>query len=368
MLSAEFLSSGIWFRKQPNLNFIGWGTFIWKDRHDENKPSFYCPDFYLENQTPWLVPEHFAIISDDQFLRFLSASCSPSPPSFSSLKWNEPSFEDFQNQFQLAMNLIQTKSIKKIVPLVHQSCLFHLNTKHIRFFLIRNLLSAGDHFSYGFWSNDSGLMGQSPELLFSMFDSKLKTMALAGTHDKSKITQFKSNPKEKREHQLVIDDLINQLNPFGEIKKNKTTVLPYHQLIHFKTLLEVQLKIKIEFETLVRLLHPTPALGVFPRTLFWKDLMKLIDNKQQRWRYGAPFGIRLNSHEFHCLVGIRNIQWHNNQIHLSSGCGIVEESLLEKEWNELKNKRQTVKNVFFNDGLLNIKKLDCKPNEVESST
>jgi isochorismate synthase EntC len=46
------------------------------------------------------------------------------------------------------------------------------------------------------------------------------------------------------------------------------------------------------------------------------------------------------------LVAIRNIQWQDEKIRLGSGCGIVKSSQIEREWQELKLKRESVKRML----------------------
>ena len=46
------------------------------------------------------------------------------------------------------------------------------------------------------------------------------------------------------------------------------------------------------------------------------------------------------------LVAIRNIQWDVDKTLLGSGCGIVSESKIEREWNELTLKRKAVKELL----------------------
>jgi menaquinone-specific isochorismate synthase len=79
--------------------------------------------------------------------------------------------------------------------------------------------------------------------------------------------------------------------------------------------------------------------------------MKRWDHSPLRGRFGAPFGgfyRETASAELsqHCLVAIRNIQWQKTDVQLGSGCGIVPDSRLENEWDELKLKRESVKRML----------------------
>jgi isochorismate synthase EntC len=81
--------------------------------------------------------------------------------------------------------------------------------------------------------------------------------------------------------------------------------------------------------------------------------MREWDDEALRVRYGAPFGLVLSSPgsrtlEFQdCLAAIRNVQWSNGRAPtLGSGCGFVKESATDREWAELKLKRDSVKKVL----------------------
>lgn len=204
--------------------------------------------------------------------------------------------------------------------------------------------------SYGFWENGHGMLGATPELLFSLGEIKrhtLITMACAGTRGlRSQPGSFMDDPKEVHEHQLVVDGIMESLAPFGKVTIGSMRVLHLPKLSHLLTPIEVELKQDADFNAIVKALHPTPALGAFPRKegLEWlKSYQKQIDRK----RYGAPVGYtRGNTNEAGCYVAIRNAQWNPEEIVIGAGCGVVKESLLDREWDEVKLKIQAIKEML----------------------
>src|SRR5690606_7658859 len=85
---------------------------------------------------------------------------------------------------------------------------------------------------YGFWSFDGdvveGMIGATPEVLFSNRigrkngqADRIETMALAGTRAKTSdpdgAKRLFEDPKERHEHQIVVDDIMVELSRFGEI-------------------------------------------------------------------------------------------------------------------------------------------------------
>ncbi|MCM2323032.1 MAG: chorismate-binding protein, partial [Oligoflexia bacterium] len=111
----------------------------------------------------------------------------------------------------------------------------------------------------------------------------------------------------------------------------------------------------VPFERLARALHPTAALGAFPRPAGWEWLQSR-PGARNRKRFGAPFGLLWSPGtpgtagqcelEATCVVAIRNIQWEGERVVLGSGCGLIAESVLEREWDELSLKRESVKRMM----------------------
>ncbi len=74
------------------------------------------------------------------------------------------------------------------------------------------------------------------------------------------------------EHQIVVDDLCSRLKNLGTVTKGALQVLKLPLLSHLYTPIEVRVKDQIFFEDVVKKMHPTPALGGFPKEQAWKWL------------------------------------------------------------------------------------------------
>ena len=66
----------------------------------------------------------------------------------------------------------------------------------------------------------------------------------------------------------------------------------------------------------------------------------------KRRAFGAPFGVEREDHSALALVAIRNLQWTRDSIRVGSGAGLLPESRLEREFEELRQKREQVKALF----------------------
>jgi menaquinone-specific isochorismate synthase len=158
---------------------------------------------------------------------------------------------------------------------------------------------------------------------------------------------FAVDDKEIREHEFVAQTLISKLSDLGMVIRRDRDILDLGRLIHFQTLIKVELYQYEEIQTLIERLHPTPALGSLPRTP--ETLAQL-----QEWRerlecpagFGAPFGLWREG-DFEALVAIRMVAWDGDEVLLPSGCGVIQESRLVNEWRELALKRGSVRDLFF---------------------
>ena len=201
---------------------------------------------------------------------------------------------------------------------------------------MNNILKKKSGFVYGFWSKDSGILGVTPEYLFEKKGRHIKTMALAGTGRVS--DSLLKDPKEVKEHQIVVDDLSSRFQKFS-IKKSLMYESIFGDLKHLRT--DIEFQSGGCFLSLIEKFHPTSALGGYPKKEAWHWLKK-YNRPLDRKRFGAPFSVYRPNGSAFCLVSIRNIQWDKKSVVLGSGCGLTAQSKLEKEWQELELKRKWV--------------------------
>jgi|GEM_PF-56230 len=388
---SQFLESG-WFLSVPSRSsqqiLVGWGALeahVASPVMSVGQAALFAPDFRLKNAAPWISTPAWALIDRSLFSKFVMehvelAKVSGKSPSLipassdklddlvaqtksgdSSLIWCEPPRELFDRRFREITARFATHQLDKAVPVVFataQSQVSQLRCLEI----LEHLIGLPSHLIiYGFWgklnSHREGMIGVTPELLFSLVDGSLETAALAATRAKPpdpadnarEARALMDDPKERTEHQFVIDDISHVLEKVGEVKVGPTGILELPTLFHLKTSIRAKLNCELSLDQASQLLHPTPALGFAPRTLGMSE-MDHWDDGVYRWRYGAPFGVdaALSSVERlkECVVAIRNIQWQDEDIRLGSGCGVVRASVAEREWQELKLKRDSVKRIL----------------------
>lgn len=266
---------------------------------------------------------------------------------------------------------INDGTIEKMVAITTES--YTHSEKFSPITMIYKCLSSMPGFLYGFWNNDGGIIGMTPEPLFVCNQHKCYTFALAGTISTNE-PEFKSilqnDPKEISEHQLVIDDIENKLNGMNSLdtnsggmnsNDNKKVVkaisdikIESTELLHFGSIAHLKTRINFSFnsdktEELVGALSPTAALGGYPAKA---SSLRLKNTHHYRFMgekrfFGGTVGLKYRGYA-QGLVAIRNIQWDSLKIWIESGSGIVLESDVDKELQEVQNKREVVKKVFQN--------------------
>ncbi|NNE92875.1 MAG: hypothetical protein HKN23_14620 [Verrucomicrobiales bacterium] len=335
------MSDFAFLKTESNRYLCGLGPFessATPPARGEGKIAFYRNNFSLTDPAPWKTPARTFETSD---LRDLLPQNGSTP--LPEIEWNGLGDGGVREVFDEILAEIEAGELEKTVPVLTERG--HLREGEPAA-LVKALAAAPDEFwGYGFRENGSGLIGLTPERLFIVSaDGVLKTMALAGTAPRHEIDDFWEDEKEIREHELVADYLAEKLAGLGEVKRGPRAVLDLGPIVHFLTPLEVNLRDPdIGLDELIKLMHPTPALGAYPRGD--GALGRLVEYRERLdvpEDFGAPFGLWHHS-KFESVVAIRNVSWSGENVFLPSGVGIVQGSRFDREWRELALKRNSVK-------------------------
>lgn len=299
--------------------------------------------FFSTKKTPWVNYACWAEISTEELKKGLELT-----KSFSSCDWVIDQPELFQQAFDNLAISFQTDQLEKAVPYVFAKSHCRMTSERLKNSLKRGIdsLEKKTGHLFGYWDENSGVLGITPELLFSHSQKepgKVSTMAVAGTcHPSHDQHAFLHDEKQRHEHQLVVRGISLSLEPLGSVKLGEIQLLQLPRLTHLLTPIEVKLRDPFKFVTLVRSLHPTPALGAFPVV----EGKKWLENYQKhtpRDYYGAPIGFHYPQTGItRCLVGIRNVQWDPSGMRIGAGCGVVKQSTFEKEWQEIQFKLKAI--------------------------
>lgn len=339
---TNLLASGA-FVRDGDRAYLFHGPFQSSAADKSSEISVCCPFFYETEKLSFLRPARVSAVPAMELRRALLRFVEEAGrPAFAPV-WEEPVKADFEKAFARTQNLISEGQIDKAVPVVFARSRGTVDAALKARWMLELFAAPVDLHPYGWWDGDEGLIGATPELLFRVDGRSLKTMAVAGTLAKAdgSAADLLRSSKDQHEHRLVIEDIRTQMSSFGEVRAGATEIAELPSLYHLRTGIEVDLNEDPEIEKILRRLHPTAALGVFPRLFGWRWMGEL-PGQEGRARFGAPVTFRLSGKSVLSLVAIRNLQWSGDRLSLGSGCGVVKDSELESEWRELARKRQSV--------------------------
>ncbi len=191
-------------------------------------------------------------------------------------------------------------------------------------------------------SPTQSFLGISPERLYRKKDHYLFTEAVAGTRAKPTIPlpenhlPFLESPAEI-EHHWVAKMLFDALGPLS-VAHSPTSdihILDLPTVQHLYQTFQAQLKSHITDGILLSTLFPTPAVAGYPV----KETLPIIaatDAFDRGWYAGLVGTWSASETQF--AVAIRSGLIDEQQLHLFSGAGIIENANPDHEWDEVSNK------------------------------
>ncbi len=292
-------------------------------------------------------------LSDTKEFDFTDAALEDPIPSFIKSQ-NTPDSILWREQVGIILDQISSGMIDKVVlarkssfyftaPLSPWTILAHLNKKAKQATVFAFQLSPRLCF-----------LGATPEKLFHRNGDHLQTDAIAATRPRGNTPEedqifeqeLLHHPKELKEFQFVVDFLQTSLLPLSQHIRwewPQGQIFKASHVQHLHNRLSAILKPGCSDDQLIRILHPTPALGGTPQTKALA-LLKTIESFDRGW-YGSPIGI-IGSKRSCLYVGIRSGLIQERSLHLFAGTGLVQGSVAEREWEELEQKIRPFTELF----------------------
>ncbi len=190
--------------------------------------------------------------------------------------------------------------------------------------------------------NETCFLGATPERLVSLNDGRVKIDCLAGTirlpgdasEAEALAEAIQHDSKELHEHEVVARAIREALAPVCESVEapERPLIKRTADVQHLHTPITAVAKPGIELFDLVERLHPTPAMGGYPREAAVAKIGEL-ESFDRGW-YAAPVGWVDAGGNGDFAVAIRSALIEGNQARLYAGNGIVEGSDAVKEFEE----------------------------------
>ncbi|NOY37090.1 MAG: hypothetical protein GXO83_05900 [Chlorobi bacterium] len=190
--------------------------------------------------------------------------------------------------------------------------------------------------------------GATPELLAGKENQSLILSALAGTQSGLNRGDRVSWPdKEQYEHALVGQHILEMVRESGfpVPEQTKTETIWSGSLAHLRTIYRIPFpRGKGVFEKLICRLHPTPAVGGYPKQVALA-MIRLVEGYDRGYYSGflGPWNIGKTSELF---VNLRSVQITGTSLIIYAGGGITAGSDPEMEWEETEQKAQAMLSVL----------------------
>jgi len=207
--------------------------------------------------------------------------------------------------------------------------------------------SQPDSFAFGRQRGSATFVGASPELLVSRNGSEVRCLPLAGSaarsddpaEDQRLGDGLLASAKNRSEHDLVVEDIIQRLGPFSDQVEFASTVLRKTVAVqHLATDIRGRLSNAVSVLELADALHPTPAVGGSPRPGALEYIEK-VEDIDRGW-YAGGIGWTDASGDGEFAVALRCALVRDGAARLYAGAGIMAESDPETELMETRLKFQ----------------------------
>jgi len=192
----------------------------------------------------------------------------------------------------------------------------------------------------------SSFIGCTPERLLSIRSNYILTEGLAGSISRGKTAtedtilekKLINSEKDLEEHRYVLKSIEIRLHDFSdEINyPKKPGIKKFTNVQHLYTPVSAWMRQSYDAFAILKRMHPTPAVGGFPTVNALPDI-PVLELYDRGW-YAGPVGWINSKGRGEFVVAIRSGLVNENKASFYAGCGIVEHSDPDSEWEETKLK------------------------------
>ncbi|MBA7629208.1 Anthranilate synthase component 1 [subsurface metagenome] len=207
-------------------------------------------------------------------------------------------------------------------------------------------------YMYHLHLNDCHIIGASPELLVRVEDGVVATHPIAGTRpraagpaeDLALEEELKGDEKERAEHIMLLDLGRNDIGRVAEPGTVEVTQLMdverYSHVMHLVSHVQGRLKSSLTPFDALRACFPAGTVSGAPKIRAMEIIAELEPDK--RGPYAGAVGYFSFSGNLDTAITIRTIVMTNGTAYVQAGCGIVADSVPEREYEESMNKAQAL--------------------------
>ena len=196
------------------------------------------------------------------------------------------------------------------------------------------------------------LVGSSPERLVQVTDRQVHTIPIAGTRPRGASEQederlgaeLLADPKERAEHDMLVDLARNDLGRVGRIGsinvKEYASLERFSQVQHLVSRVECELASGRDALDALVAAFPAGTVSGAPKIRAMELLAKI--EGETRGPYAGCFGYLDGSGNLDMCITIRTLAVRDGEVHLQAGAGIVHDSVPESEYQETLHKARAL--------------------------
>jgi len=313
---------------------------------EEAPVRLFCPTLITQSGRWWADGARQSSNEPSSAPSRTSADCSSASPEGAT----------FVDDVRAAVDAIARRELKKVVlarardvPLTRapdvQQVMRELHAKNPHGFTYSLSLPGGNG------KPPSTLVGASPELLLSKRGARVVSVPLAGsaprssdsTEDRARARELLRSVKDRHEHQLVVQQVLEALAPFTRNLRcePEPIVTATSSMWHLSTRVEGTVRDpNVSALQLALALHPTPAVCGTPT----RDARAFIEHTDRfdRGYFTGTLGHMDAAGDGDWVVTIRCAELSSSNARLFAGAGIVGSSVPELELAETTAKMRTI--------------------------
>jgi anthranilate synthase component 1 len=200
--------------------------------------------------------------------------------------------------------------------------------------------------------NDFHIIGASPEILVRVEDGMVMTRPLAGTRPRGKDQtedmaleqELRNDEKERAEHIMLVDlgrNDIGRVSQPGTVEvSDLMEVERYSHVMHLVTHVQGKLRPDLNTFDALQACFPAGTVSGAPKIRAMEIIAELEPEK--RGPYAGAAGYFSFSGNMDMAIAIRTMIVSRGIAYVQAGCGIVYDSIPEREYQETMNKAQAL--------------------------
>ena len=257
---------------------------------------------------------------------------------------------------KVALKKIESGEVQKIV-LSRQVELELQEQSRISYLLSQLRVNYPRCYIFAFGKGESIFFGASPEKLAKIANGWIEADALAGSTPRGSDTEtdiklatdLLSSEKNLAEQQVVVNFIEHSFAEFCEeiIYDEKPIIRKLPNIQHLWTPIKAKLKSQKKIFSILKEIHPTPAICGVPWTSALDSIRELENHNRGLFAGMVGWFNFYNEGEF--AVAIRSALMKKKKVYAFAGCGIVDGSDPELEFEESELKLKPILSLFENE-------------------